>query len=752
MLKLSSEIGGNATPGSTRRLMATGTTDMVLIWQNLRRQWKLVAGITFAMIGLSVFYLLTTPPRYTAVTEIVIDPRKSNPYQAQATSTDQLADAAYIESQVGIIKSESVALSVINKLRLATDPEFSAPSAGLIGTVIGLITRSETPRSDYERERLAVTTFAKNIAVKRVGTTYVVQIAFTSLHRARASEIPNAISDAYMVGELEARYQSTRRASGWLQARLKELRQQATEADEAVQRFKSDNNIVDTNRGLMSDQQLAEVNNQLVTARASTAEAKARLDRVQEIARSDVPEATVTDALRNEVITRLRAQYLDLAAKEADWSARYGYNHAAAANLRNQMREIKRSISDELRRIAETYRSEYEIALTREKSLQQSLDRLVTQSAVTSQAQVKLRDLESSAQTARNLYDTFLQRSMEATQQLTFPVSDARVITAATEPLRRSHPQPIIVLGGGAFAGIMIGLATAIVRSKMDRVFRTPADVEQFADIECLGIAPKIRVSNPTGDQRLDVENKLLAQDLGIYRHAVKAPFSRFAETLRSVKVAADLTGLAREMKVIGVTSSVPREGKTVLSVNLAQLLAQSGHRVLLIDGDLRNPSLTRSIVPVATSGLIDVLNGEAEIVALWTDPVTSLRVLPAALRTRLSNTAELISSRAMAELLARARKVYDFIVIDLPPIVPVVDTIAISHLVDGFVFAIEWNTTTHDAVREALSIAGGVRDRLLGSVLTQGDPSALKQLEAHRGRHYNNYYVEHVDRPLETA
>ena len=217
--------------------------------------------------------------------------------------------------------------------------------------------------------------------------------------------IANAIADAYIVDQLEAKYQATRRASVWLQDRIKELRQQASEADRAVLDYKEKNNIISLGGGnaatgsttgkLLGEQQLEELNTQLGAARAAAEEVKARLDRINEVMSKDVPDATVADSLHNEVINRLRNNYLDLSAKEAIWSARYGSSHLAAVNLRTQMAELRRSILDELGRIQQGYKSDYEIAKTRVEGLERSLEGLVANSQVVNRDRLGLRDLES---------------------------------------------------------------------------------------------------------------------------------------------------------------------------------------------------------------------------------------------------------------------------------------------------------------------------------------------------------------------
>ena len=247
-----------------------------------------------------------------------------------------------------------------------------------------------------------------------------------------------------------------------MQTRLNELREQASTAERAVVAFKNKNDMVDAGGRTINEQQLAELNSELVLAQSQTAEARAKLDRVQSVLQSNSPEATViatvADTLKNEVITKLRSQYLELAAREADWTVRYGANHLAVVNIRNQMREIQNSIRNELQRIAETYKSDFEIAKQHEESVQKQLNEAVAQSQVTNEAQVSLRELESNAQTYRALYDNFLQRYMESVQQQSFPITEARVISAATRPLSKSSPKTTLVLGLATLVGLAFGV------------------------------------------------------------------------------------------------------------------------------------------------------------------------------------------------------------------------------------------------------------------------------------------------------
>jgi succinoglycan biosynthesis transport protein ExoP len=716
----------------------------------IRRQYPLLLFVVLLSLGLGTAYLLTTPPSYTAYATMIIDTRKVQLFQQQSVLGDIPLDAATVESQVQLTKSETIVLAVIKDLRLTEDPEFVRSGGGVIGALLGWVrglleTKAADP--EFELTRRVAEAFANRLTVKRIGLTYIIEIGFRSLDPARAAQIANAVAEAYVSDQLESKYRAARRASVWLQERIAELRGQAANAERAVVDFKTKNNIVDTGGRLMNEQQLTELNSQLLLVRAQTAEARARLDRIEGIARSaeSDPEATVTDTLRNEVITKLRQQYLDLANREADWSARYGSSHLAAVNLRNQMREIRRSIVDELRRIAETYKSDYEIAKQRQESMEKGLADVISQSQTTNRAQVALRELESTSQTFRTLYDNFLQRYMESVQQQSFPITEARVITPASRPLSKSHPQTLLVLAVSGFGGLMLAFAIATVRDLSDRVFRTSAQVESVLNADCIAVAPTV-----TGlPQALPLSRNFNADGVRVIErsdpmlwHVVNAPFSRFAEAMRSIKVAADLNGLRRTNKIIGVTSTLPNEGKSTIATSFAQVVAHAGAKTILLDCDLRNPFLTKTLAPKAASGLIDVLVAKQRVSdVVWIDKSTNLSFLPAVMPTRVAHTSEILASEPVKALFENLRKSYDFIVVDFSPLAPIVDVRATSHLVDSYVFVVEWGRTGFDAAKHALADARSVQENLLGVVLNKVDLRTLGRHQGDLGSYYSSVY-----------
>ncbi|MBR1249101.1 polysaccharide biosynthesis tyrosine autokinase [Bradyrhizobium sp. AUGA SZCCT0169] len=717
----------------------------------VRRQWPLIASVVAGTLALVVIYLLVSTPMYTANARILMDTRQTQVLDKDTAINSNLIDTGFVDSQVEIIGSEDLIQSIVRRLRLTEDPEFNGSDPGIVAIIIGKtlsLFGSDGPPSKERIERAAVEAVQKNLKVERVLTTYVLSLNYRSKNADKAARIANAIADAYIVGALEAKYQSTKRAGAWLQQRSAELREQATASDRAVQTFKTENNIVGTSRGLMTEQQLSDVNTQLIQARAATAEAKARLDRIDAISDKDLAQPTVTDALNNSVITRLRAQYLDLAGQYADWSARYGKTHQASINLNNRMEELRKAIADEVRRIADAYRSDYAIAKSREASLEENMKGLVAQAGNTGQAQVRLRDLESAADTYRNLYNNFLEKLQHATQNQSFPISEARIIGTAVKPDKKSSPKTLLALVGGLVGGLCFGFGAAFSKELMSDVLRSPSEVEDELGVKCLGVLPDLRPQKPVGKKArllLPVDSSAAkGKDDSLSHYVVDHPFSRYAETLRNIKVSIDVARLTRDVRVIGIVSSLPKEGKTTVAANFGHLIALTGHRTLLIDGDLHTRSLTRELAPNAKTGLLEALRDPQSLGQhIKRSKETGLDFLPSFVVARMVNSADVMASKAMTDMLATVRNNYDYIIIDLAPVMPVTDAKAISHLLDAMVYVIEWGRTTRSALQESLASSEAIQKKLLGAVLNRANPKMLKRIEAYKGSHYNSYYVE---------
>ncbi len=726
----------------------------------VRRRFPVIVVVTLLSTALGIIYLITARPSFTAEAKLMIDAPKLQLFQQQSILADNPIDTARVQSQIEVLKSENIAFAVIKSLDLTEDSEFVGSGGGLPGAVFSFIDSLfgfEPATSEFERKRRAIKAFQSRLSINRVLLSYVINIDFWSYDPERAAQIANAVADAYIADQLQAKYQATRRGSVWLQDRIKELRDQVSNAERAVVEFKTKYNIVSTggsDKPLLNQQQVGELNSQLVIARAQTAEAKARLDRINSVLKADVPDAsfgeTVADALKSEVVSKLRSQYLELATRVALFTAKYGRDHLAVVNLRNQMLEIRNSIFDELKRLGETYKSDYEIARQREEGVQKELAQAVSKSQETDTASVALRELESTAQTYKTLYDNFLQRYMESVQQQSFPITEARLISSASRPLQKSEPQGLVVLAITSLGGLILGFGIGLLRDLSDRVFRTSQQVKSLLEADCIALVPlmgpqkaaKVAPSPQSGNASNSVSPRTIERSNSAVWTVVDAPLSRFTEAIRSIKMAADFNGAIKANRVIGSTSSLPNEGKSTIAGSLALLMAQAHVRTILLDCDLRNPSLSRTLAPGATSGLLEVIAGKASLEdVVWIEPSNNMAFLPAAVTSHMSHSSDIISSMPIKKLFEQLREGYDCVVVDLPPLEPIVDVRATTHLVDSFIFTVEWGRTKINTVKHAFEHAQGVRDNLLGVVLNKVDMKAFGRYTSDQENYYHKRY-----------
>src|SRR5262245_1985803 len=750
--------GSNAAP-------SIGIMDIL---GTLRRGWRFPVFGCLIGVTLAVSYIVSTPNLYKSSARILLDRSVNRYLQTHKIIDEPTFDDAEIGSQVHILSSESIVIPVVRSMNLAQDSEFVGPPKEGGAQIMGYVERlkefvkrtidwgdsAHAKRgaidADAALERTAVENFFKRLTVYREDVANVINVTFASEDANKAANIANEIADTYIAATLEAKFNSTNLVSQWLQDRLKELKVQATDADRALQDYKIANNLVNTSKGSLISEQIASLQTQLASARVTMFEIKARLDHIRQLNTEGIANSATVDgsinpgrsdainfALTNSDLVRLRGQYRILAERASDIESRVGPAHPIIVRLKKQMSEVSASIREEEERIADTYAHEYEIAKAREAELAATLAQHIGEAGTSSQAQVKMRELESSAETLRNLYNNFLQKNKEINtiQTQTIPIENARIVTRAAPQLHKSPRRDAAVLAGGILLGLFFGAGVVIAREWTAGVFRTPKMVEQATDIPCV-ILPKI---NPKRERKW-----LLRRSLPLSEFVLDAPHSRFTESLRNVKASIDSARVEHSAKVIGIVSSVPKEGKTTVAANLAALIiASSGARTLIVDADLHLRLLTAALSPDAREGLIEALEDPSRLGALvCTRDRSGLDVLPCALSTRLSNAAELLGSPKMEQLLAVARRTYDYIIIEIAPIMSVVDVKMIERFIDDFIFVVEWGQTKRAVVLEALSEAN-IRDRIKGIVLNKADPTVLRTMESYKGNGFRGYYEE---------
>ena len=721
----------------------------------VRRQ--IFAVSAFALLGLALggIFFAKTPPKYIATATLLVDTRKMELVQQPAVYNDMsIQSMGAMESQVELLKSDEVALNVIRKLNLSEDPRFIG--GGREGALQSLLYRvapsyfRETPAlSEDERQNLTLKLFTKNLSVTRIGVTYAMEINFESRYPDLAAKVANAVAGAYIDLQRTTEYEAARRASDWLEQRIPELRAKSEDAQKAVVDYKQEHNIVETDGGrLVDEQRLTGMNDQLNAAHDETLKAKARFNQFSVAKGIEIPSTAAigsdAHAASPDFLDKLRSQYLDVVSKEADSSAKLGPNNPAIISLRNQKIQLRSEIAEEIQRLKDTSGSDYTAAQVRESTLKKEFSEAVTQNQEANQAQVKLRELEASAHAYQDLYNTFINRYNASLQQVASPIAEASVITSATPIIQRDYKKTFQIAALFPIGALALGFGVALLREVLGgRVFLTSKSVQSHLRIGCIGLLPKLEKVRRRRWRAKNPPNPIASRTLfrGNYElswSVVEYPLTQFSEGVRSIMLAIDLETKSTSNRVFGLTSSIPDEGKSTTSLAMGLLSALNGASVVVVDCDLRNPSLSRSLTPNATSGIVELANGQASLEnVVWKDGATGMAFLPAMPHVGPPDPPSILAGAKMKQLFDELRKQYDFVLVDLSPIAPVIDVCATTEFIDSYVLVIEWGRTTIDVVQHALRAAPLPSGSILGAVLNKADVKILKTYDPYLTGYY---------------
>lgn len=730
----------------------------------LQRHRKLIMLCAMTCFMCGVMFILFSAPRYTTSTSLLIDPRQNNTLPQLLSDGVSFQENLIIDSQIEVIKSRRLMDKVAKKAGLydTIERQSKGPISWLRGMIFGTPDTAQKIAGNTRAMQQRLSGFISGLNVGRVRNTYVLAISYTSRNPEQAAKIANLIADVYLDDELEAQYEASQRANNWLKTRLGVLQKELTTTEGAVEEYKEKNNIVQTdNRNLISDQQLSELNSSLIVARSESAQAKARYDNIQSIIESGDPETATSDVLNSKVIVDLRGKYIELSRLATEILRRQGKDHLAYRNLLQQMQDIQSLIWGEYRRIAESYKSEYEVAQSKEETLQKELDAVKGTTAVTSRSQIALRELQRRADSTRNLYTKMLDKSNEESERQSLPSVHARVISYATAPVTASWPNKRMVLLASLFIGGVIGVGLAFLREQFEKFLWKAEDLEAATQRTCLGMLPKVafdreKVAHFTkrwSTKELSV-TELPSQAFNTagfneVTQLLEKQTSVVTEIMRNVQLATQFKDAAAEGKgkVISFVSARPGEGKSITSCFLAKHLARTGARVALVDCDFRRPSLTHWFLPGAATGFYELAsrigNEDERHIAMDMASIChktgqeNLYFIPAkGANTSIANL-NLVASGQMHELISYLQQIFDVILIDLPPIMNIVDARVIANSIDSFILLAHWGKTDRSIVSKSLHRAPEVYAKTVGTLLTLVDTE-----KATRYGYYNyNYY-----------
>jgi uncharacterized protein involved in exopolysaccharide biosynthesis/Mrp family chromosome partitioning ATPase len=587
--------GGNLTVGQPPYSKIDFRKFWSAIWQGRMTIFVTTAG----MLVLALMFGALAPREYTAMTEILIDPSDLRAVGNETAAQSSDSALLQVESQVRVLTSDAVLRRVISSQSLDSDSEFvHGPS--LIGALMG-----GGDAAPVDKTIAALNELNRHIRVKRADRTFVVDVNVTSRSPAKAARIANAIAEAYLAEQTDVRTNAARQVSRTLDARLKELEDDVRKAEDKVEAFKVRNNIVSANGQSVSDQQLSEVNNQLVAARARTAEAKSRLDQIEQVQRSKDLSGAFPEALQSQTITALRSQYAEIVRRQAEQMATLGPLHPAVIDIEAQVERLHRMIAEEVNRTALSARSDYETAKADEQMLAGHLDTQKQTSVTNSQAMVGLRELERQVQASRTVYEAFLVRAREANAQEQLDTKNIHVLSKADPPLARSWPPPTSIMALAAlFVGIASGTGIVLMRpAPLDGARRPPMEgrFRKMLGTFTGGLWP--------GSSAVEVIAILPDTDASFGLAAMDDPRSPFTREIRKVYDELRANHVVAGNPSVLVLAADAEDDSATVALSLAAVAAAT-QRVLLIDADLERRTLSAIGAEDSDAGLIDVALG----------------------------------------------------------------------------------------------------------------------------------------------
>lgn len=706
------------------------TVTLADLWLIVRRRlWLALIPLFLVLLpGLAVIVMMK--PFYTATGSLVI----KQPDVPAAQLAPRAGQAAVdIQTHLEVLNSERLARQAIARAGLAERAEFNPaadPSAGgpswltmpdwkgwLAGMGIGPERWARTAGEGGEAvpdpvETEVLPRFRERLRVVPMGDSRVIQVQFTAENPRLAAEVTNLMGQLFITYQLDAKLETKRVATTWLNDRIAELRQRVEEAEHKVEAYRAGAGIVQGRTSNLVSEQLSTIGTELLTAQATADGAAARLREVQAALNTRGPRAVLEMmTAANPGVGALLQSDIAARQRQAQLTSNYGPSHPSVINSRSEVASIDAKITAEANNAVAAVRSEAAVAARRVTTLEESRRDLEGELGRTKSAEVQMRDLEREAEANRLLLTDYAQQ-LNAHERVAIDQPDAWVLSGAAEPSLPTGPNRKLLAAGAVIVAVALWLLLVVAAELLENGIRGSEDVRHALDAHPLGLVPVVGGSM-TGRRTLA-------------RHVVNRPASAYAESLRSLH-----TSLMIEMqrtgggKAVMVTSSVSAEGKSMLVASLGRMVAQQGQRVLLIDADLRRPSLENLLGTGSLHAPAEPLAADAGVAGLIRqDALTGAHVITAgdlsASLKAMGRNSHALGRDELAAILAAVRHLYDLILIDTPPVAPVADSRALAQAVDQCVFVVQWNRTSPRVARFALDQLRDAGARVAGVAVTQ--------------------------------
>ena len=700
-----------------------------------RHRLIILAGTVFGTI-VAIVLGMQSVPKYTAKAQVLVERTNNQVINLNDDAVDAPVDDEAIDTEISVLNSRNLIEQIIVDLDLAYEPGFRAlpgdtetASSFGIKSVIGdaaawlpedLVGKDGTSEAGLETAALEETGaggappvtpslnelvkhFRNNLDVYREGDAYILAVSFTALRPETAATIANRLVELYADQQRGEKLDQNTEATGWLSERVSALREELRAAEREVENFRASNNLLVA--GLdTQNQEIIGLSTELVTVRANLSAKEATLTLVrsregQTNGFYDIAEVTASpifQALKQEETAAIR-QLTELANT-------YGPRHPLIIDAEADRDEVRDKIDAEVNRVIKAIENDVRLLRERERIIAKEMAAIRSTSAEQNQAEVQLRDLERDAESIRELYQEFLQRLRETREQPALVRDNVKIISRAIAPSGPSNPGVKLIGMIGFCASFALSSLLALLVDRMDNKLRSADQLQDRLGVNTVASVPML-----SGLRR----NKLPHHQL------IDKPMSAYAEAIRSIYMAVKATPPRGEPKIALVTSTLPGEGKTTLTLSLATLSAQSNQRTLIVDLDLRRPSIYPALGMEPSAVILEEIESEADILdGVRIDSATRLDVVQ--ISTQLANPADVIESQPFKDALNALRDRYTMIIIDSAPLFAVVEARTLAAFADVTIFAVRWGHTDEKTVQGGIDFLAEADANLAGAVLTQ--------------------------------
>jgi succinoglycan biosynthesis transport protein ExoP len=695
----------------------------------LKRKWTVLVCLVTIFSVVAIASLKTTPI-YEASGSIEINKPDSGlvNFSNSPTFNVDYYDPTELETEVMILQSDLLALQVVKELGLDRRPEFGGKTPALPSS---LDLAPDPLQADASRTSALLSSFRGNLRVTLPPNTHIIKLSFRNPDKDLTAHVVNTLMSTYTENNFKSRFDSTMQASDWLSKQLVDLQMKVETSQEKLVRYQKEHEIlgIDEKQNITTAK-LDELNKALTAAESERMDKESVYRLVQSgDADTIASAASVLDAAgtgaqsASGLLETLRGKEADVKIQAAELSTQFGPSYPKVAQLNTQLKEIDAQILKETRKIADKIRGQYMAAVQRETMLHDALEKQKQEANKLNESAIEYSILKRDLESYRTLYEGLMEKMKEAGVSAGLKSNNFRIVDVARVPTYPIEPNIPRNLTFAFMLGLTSGVGLAFLLEGLDNTVRTTEQAQIISGLPPLGMIP---MGSRTAREGANAKRLVIATSNEAVELVTQVrPQSQMAESYRALRTSLLLSNLGAPPKVIMVTSALPQEGKTTTSINCAVVLAQKGIRVLLIDADLRRPSIHKTLGMGPRSGLSNVLTGSATLQQTITRSaiLPNLSILPAG--TPPPNPAELLASPNMRNALEELRGQYDHIVVDTPPTLSVTDAVVLSPAADAIVLVIRSGQTTKQALRRSRDILMQVNAKVSGVLLNAVDLSS---------------------------